>query len=161
MKTRLRREIHSMKDALDHAYDRYTRALHEVPIDIQQDMHIYMCIRLSGYLEQLLHRAIHAYIGGSASGPAAAFALSYFKHAPNLNPNAFERVIERFGEDWEVKFKAFLDEDDRRGQLGRLLKLRNDAAHGNSYGGSSPSVASYKRLVDEIHRWICQYMVDN
>ena len=44
-----------------------------------------------------------------------------------------------------------LEEADRKGALGRLIKIRNDTAHGNSYGGSLPSVTSYKLLIDEIH----------
>jgi hypothetical protein len=154
-------EIHRMKSALDATYDRYRRSLLEVPLDLQQDLHLYMCIRLSGYLEQLMYQAICGYVSDASGGAAREFALSWFRNAPNLGPTALENLIERFGEDWRNDLRDFLNKENNRGSLGTLIKIRNDTAHGKSYGGALANVASYKELVDDIHEWVHQRMIDN
>ena len=93
-----------------------------------------------------------AYVANSTGGASREFALSWFKQAPNLNPGAFEKLIERFGDDWKDEFSDYLDQQERRQLLGTLLKIRNDTAHGRSYGGASRSVATYKALVDDLHK---------
>jgi hypothetical protein len=113
-----------------------------------------MCLRLAGYLEQLIFVAVVGYLKSTAGPQTASFALSNWKHAPNLNPNAIQSLFDRFGEPWNDDLAKFLEETDRKGALGRLIKIRNDTAHGDSYSGSLPSVASYKILVDEIHGWV-------
>jgi hypothetical protein len=154
-------EIHRMKSALDAIYVRYQSSLLQVPIDIQQDLHLYMCVRLSGYLEQLLHQAISAYIVSTSPQPASSFALSWFRQAPNLGPEAIEKLIGRFGDEWEADLRDLLDKENNRGSLGTLLKIRNDTAHGRSYGGSLANIRSYKELVDDIHEWVTKRLVES
>ena len=149
-----RREAARIKQQLDALYEDYTAALLDVPINFQGELHKYMCVRLAGYLEQLIFVAVAGYLRSTAGPQAASFALSNWKHAPNLGPNAFETLFDRFGAPWNDDLTQFLEEADRRGALGRLIKIRNDTAHGSSYSGSLPSVTSYKLLVDEIHGWV-------
>ncbi|MEV7070059.1 HEPN domain-containing protein [Streptomyces sp. NPDC093990] len=159
-KATARIEIHRMKSALDATYDRYKRSLREVPLDVQQDLHLYICIRLSGYLEQLIYNAVCAYVSDASGGAAREFALSWFKNAPNLSPGALEALIERFGQDWLQDLKDFLDKENNRSSLGTLIKIRNDTAHGKSYAGSLANVSSYKKLIDDIHSWVHSRMID-
>jgi len=152
-------EVDRMKKQLDATFERYERSLTHVPLDLQQDLHLYMCIRLSGYLEQLLHQAICAFIAKQSSPAAQSFAFSFFKNAPNLQPNALEQLIGRLGEGWAREIKALLDEENNRTLLGTLLKIRNDTAHGRSYGGAVTNLRTYKVLVDKIHWWVVDYMI--
>nr|WSW45775.1 hypothetical protein OG296_23200 [Streptomyces sp. NBC_01001] len=150
-----------MKSSLDSTYDRYRESILDVPIAVQQDLHLYMCVRLSGYLEQLLHQAISAYVSDSVGGVAArSFALSWFRNAPNLGPKALEDLIGRFGEIWSGELKDLLDEGNKRDSLGTLIKIRNDTAHGKSYAGRLAHVSSYKELVDDLHGWVMARMID-
>src|SRR5690606_8424857 len=122
--------------------------------------HLYMCVRLSGYLEQLLHQAITAYISDLAAGASRDFALSYFRYSPNLNPGALENLIKRFGEKWSSDLALFLDAGNNKSLLGSLIQIRNDTAHGKSYAGSLAHIDSYKKLVDGIHKWVHERMLD-
>ncbi|MFI2231223.1 HEPN domain-containing protein [Nocardia testacea] len=148
-----------MKSTLDATYKRYKESLFDVPIAVQQDLHLYMCIRLSGYIEQLLHQAICAYVSDLSSGPAGEFALSWFKNAPNLNPDALERLMGRFGDKWSGELKEFLDTENKRSSLGVLITIRNNTAHGKSYKGSLSNVSSYKELVDDLHDWVVERLM--
>jgi hypothetical protein len=149
-----RREAARLKQQLDALYTNYSTALHDVPINFQGELHKYMCVRLAGYLEQLIFVAVVGYLKSTAGPQAASFALSNWKHAPNLSPQAIQSLFDRFGGPWDDDLKQFLEDTDRKGALGTLIKIRNDTAHGDSYSGSLPSVASYKQLVDEIHGWV-------
>lgn len=147
-----RREVVRLKQELDDAFDRYDSALRTMPIAFQGDVHKFMCVRLSGYLEQLFFTAITGYLK-STGGKAGGFGLSYFRNAPNLRPETLSRLIARFGDEWSQSLEAHLDQHDRRGQLGTMLKVRNTTAHGGNYRGSRPSVQTYKGLVDDLHNW--------
>ncbi|WP_408006083.1 HEPN domain-containing protein [Saccharopolyspora karakumensis] len=149
-----------MKSTLDAIYERYERSLRVVPIDLQQDLHLYICIRLSGYLEQLLHQAISAYVAETSGQATSNFALSWFRKAPNLTPKSLEALIERFGDEWIADLKELLEKESNRDSLGVLLKIRNDTAHGKSYGGSLAHVRTYKKLVDDIHTWVHNRFID-
>ncbi|WP_236703760.1 HEPN domain-containing protein [Lentzea aerocolonigenes] len=149
-----------MKSAVDSTYQRYRDSYTTVPINVQQDLHLYLCVRFSGYLEQLLHMAICAYVSDTSGPVAKTFALSWFKNAPNLNPGAFEKLIGRLSDAWTEELKEFLDKDANRDLLGTLLKIRNDTAHGKSYGGGLANIKSYKELIDNIHQWVHQRLID-
>ncbi|WP_254587428.1 HEPN domain-containing protein [Streptomyces sp. AC04842] len=154
-----RKQVQSIKSELDATYDRYHRSLSLVEIEIQEDLHKYMCIRLAGYLEQLMFEAVTGYIASSSGGPAGSFAMSWFKKSPNLTPDALVALIGRFGEAWKAELEAFLDDDERRNNLGLLLAVRNKVAHGRSYSGGKMNVANYKDLVDSLHAWVVARML--
>ncbi|WP_053850785.1 HEPN domain-containing protein [Streptomyces sp. NRRL B-24085] len=148
-----------MKSDLDSSYKRYREGLLAIDIPLQEDLHKYMCIRLSGYLEQLMFEAICGYVASASGGPAKSFAMSFFKKAPNLTPDALEKLIGRFGDPWDQELADFLDTDERRNSLGGLLAVRNKVAHGENYRGGQLNVATYKKLVDDIHSWVVLRML--
>jgi hypothetical protein len=154
-----RRQIISLKSELDASYQRYTQGLHSLPIPLHDDMHKYMCIRLSGYLEQLMFVSISGYLGGAVGGSPKNFVMSFFKRVPNLGPSALEELVARFGDPWKSEISDFLDQDERRNSLGKLIEIRNKVAHGHSYQGGKMTVATYKELVDDLHSWVVSRML--
>lgn len=158
-KNSARVEILKLKTDLDSSYKRYREGLLSVDIPLQEDMHKYMCIRLSGYLEQLIFQAVCGYISSTTAGAARSFALSSFNKAPNLTPEALEKIMGRFGDAWKADIASFLDTDERRNSLGNLLAVRNKTAHGENYRGGQLNVATYKRLVNDLHSWVLLRML--
>ncbi|MFB7465659.1 HEPN domain-containing protein [Streptomyces sp. NPDC056224] len=145
---------------LDSTYDRYNRGLSDIDLALHGDLHKYMCIRLAGYLEQLMFEAVCGYVASATGGPAGSFAMSWFRKSPNLTPDALIALISRFGDPWKGEIVEFLDSDERRNNLGRLLEVRNKVAHGQSYSGGKMNVATYKELVDALHSWVTTRMVN-
>lgn len=148
-----------MKAELDAAYARYREGILLLDFRLQEDLNKYMCIRLSGYLEQLLFEAVTAMLANSHDAIVRNFGISHFKKAPNLTPKAFEELISRFGESWASELQEFLDNRDRRNLLGALIEVRNKTAHGANYRGSVLNIATYKDIVDDIHSWIVERML--
>ncbi|MET8075812.1 HEPN domain-containing protein [Streptomyces sp. NPDC005303] len=148
-----------MKSELDASYQRYTQGLQSMEISLHEDMHKYMCIRLSGYLEQLMFTSISGYIGSSVGGSPQSFVMSFFKKAPNLGPGTLEALMARFGDPWASEIIDFLNREERRNSLGKLIEIRNKVAHGESYRGGQFSMATYKKLVDDLHSWVVSRML--
>jgi len=153
------RVAHTLKQDLDSTYTRYRAALTDVPLDFQGDAHKYMCVRLAGFLEQLLHGSFTGYFKSSVDGMSSQFAMSHFKYAPNLRPESVTTLFARFGDPWASKMEEFLDQNDRRTQLGNLLKVRNMTAHGQSYQGALSNVHTYKELVDDFFNWTVKHVL--
>ena len=149
------RELIEHKQRLDALYKNYKVAALAVEPVFQGELHKYICIRFAGYLEVLFFRSVDAYVRVRTSEHAGSFALHHWKHAPNLGPEALDKLIGRFQNDsWNNSLENLLIVGERRGSLGTLLKIRNDTAHGMDYKGSLRSTESYKELVDQIHNWV-------
>lgn len=148
-----KREATRLKQELDDTHKRYLAALTGMPIDFQGDAHKYMCIRLSGYVEQLMHVSITGHLKSNHDKSVANFALSHFKHAPNMKAGNLEELIGRFKNGWRSSLDTLLSKDNNRDNLNTLLDIRNRTAHGEAYSGSAPQVLTYKTLVDDLHNW--------
>jgi hypothetical protein len=149
------RRVKTLKQELDDFYESYRDALRLVEINFQNELHKYACIRLAGFLEQVFFISVDSYVRATAAPKASSFSLSGWKKAPNLGPDALEKLVGRFGsEEWNRSLTDLIDGGDFKGDLGVLLKIRNDSAHGKSYRGSISSVDSYKNMIDQIYRWV-------
>lgn len=122
--------------------------------EVQEDLRKYICIRLSGYLEQIVFQAISGHVREPLGPELSEFVSSYFKRAPNLNPGQFHELVSKFGEESKLSFNEFLNVGLRREQLKSLLELRNDVAHGRAYRGTAASIAGYQQLVSDLDDWI-------
>jgi hypothetical protein len=149
-----KREVTRLKQDLDDTYVRYLVALTSMPIDFQGDAHKYICIRLSGYVEQLFHMSITGYLKSNHDQSAANFALSHFKHAPNMKAGNLEQLVGRFKNGWQTSLDILLIAHNNKDNLNNLLDIRNKTAHGEAYAGSAPQVNTYKTLVDDLHNWV-------
>ncbi|MGV0780459.1 hypothetical protein [Mycolicibacterium sp. XJ775] len=144
-----------LKVEIDHFYDSYLKSLNGVEMNFQGELHKYACIRLAGFLEQLFHVSVYSYVRATSSPTTGAFATSFWKNAPNLNPDALRRLIARFDSDeWGASLESLAEEEEVMDRLGVLLRVRNDTSHGKSYSGTRANVSTYKSAVDTIYKWV-------
>lgn len=148
--------IDALRRELEDTVSRILAHIPQAEPDVQEDLRKYICIRYSGYLEQIVFQAISGHIREPLGPDMADFVSSYFKKAPNLNPGQFHELVGRFGADSRQAFNQFLDEGLRRDQLKSLLELRNDVAHGRAYRGNASSLTGYQQLVEDLDEWIVQ-----
>lgn len=149
------RRVNDLHNELESFFEAYKEALKVVEINFKTELNKYACIRLAGFLEQMFFISIRSYILATSNGKSSSFALSQWKKAPNLGPEALDKLIDRFeSDDWKESLARLTGDDGFRGNLGTLLKVRNNSAHGNSYSGNVRSVDSYKDLIDRIYIWV-------
>lgn len=154
------RQAHDLHNELESFFEAYKESLKKVEINFQTELNKYACIRLAGFLEQLFYVSIRSYILATSNGKSSSFALSHWRKAPNLGPEALDKLIARFEFDgWNESLSQLTGEERFRGNMGTLLKVRNDSAHGKPYSGNVRSVDSYKDMVDQIYLWVLETLL--
>jgi hypothetical protein len=124
-------------------------------LKVQEDMRRYLCLRCAGFLEQVVFVVLDGYLNQKVTGPARTFIRGHFNRAPNLNIDAFTRLIGKFGPQHSGAFDKFLTKP-RRGALADLLDIRNDVAHGRVGKGARLDPARYLILCEEIYDWLIE-----
>lgn len=155
-------EALSLRDGLKAEYDRHVKLVRLLPIaeiQLQVDSRRYLCLRCAGFLEQLVHIVIPAYLDGKASGPALNFARSHFNRAPNLTVDALRSLFGRFGIEDSRKLDEFLD-TARHDALSDLMSIRNLVAHGDSIGGAKLDPVRYIDFCMDFYDWcVAEYLL--
>ncbi|GGE96099.1 HEPN domain-containing protein [Mycetocola zhadangensis] len=141
---------------LQSEFDRYHAAISFIPtnqLKLQDDLRRYLCLRCAGFLEKLVHECVTQYLETKAGGPGLEFARSFFSKAPNLNSEAFVKLMGRFGEDHAARFEEFLTKP-LRDSLNDLSSVRNAIAHGAVTGGQKLDPERYRKLCEAVYVWM-------
>jgi hypothetical protein len=117
-------------------------------------MNRYLCVRVSGFLEQALLAATRSLCEARSSRECLRFGLSWLERAPNPRADEILKLVNRFDSSWSQELELLLAEDERRTRINSLLGIRNDIAHGKNQGVSSVQAWEYYRLAVEIVEWI-------
>lgn len=126
--------------------------------ELSGDLNRYLCVRVSGFLEQALMSAGRACCSRMAGGPALAFAESWLERAPNPRADEVVRLVRRFDRRWATDLEELLAADERAGRINALLGIRNDIAHGKNQGVSRAQAWDYYELCREIVEWVLDRM---
>ncbi|MFF3092448.1 HEPN domain-containing protein [Streptomyces cyaneofuscatus] len=119
----------------------------------------FFVVRTCGYLEQVVFECARAYIDGKSGGPVRAFSQSWISRTKNPSPENILSLAGRFGADFEVRLKDFLDDDDQRlrRELAFLVNRRHQIAHGLNEGlTGSKAIALYECMLE-----IADWFIDN
>lgn len=138
-------------------FERYRELVAVLPLNrfnLQEDARRYLCLRCAGFLEQMAFLTVHHYVNKVTSGPAASFAHSYFRQAPNLTAKALHDLFERFGDADRARVVRFLDKA-HHDALSDLMSVRNQVAHGEEMKGAKLDPSRYLDLCNDFYAW-CQ-----
>ena len=161
--TYTRADAYKLLQILDSEHERYLRAVGYLPRGeerLQEDLRRYLCLRCSGFLEQLTYEVLTDYLLRKSYTPIGEWATSFFRHAPNLNLKAFASLLARFGESYSTAFEKFINHSGRRDLLTNLLDVRNTVAHGGVIGGQRLDPTPYIRLCRDTHDWLVTVFID-
>jgi len=147
-----RKEINRLKKSLTDLYDRCDQL--DSSSEISGDMNRYLCVRVSGFLEQSLLAAARSLCEKRSSGEALRLCLSWLERAPNPRADEIIKLVSRFDSKWAQELEILLSEDERRTRVNSLLGIRNDIAHRKNQGVSKRQALEYYNLVVEIIDWV-------
>ena len=142
-----RLEVARLRQRLDTTFGRAPAAAAE--IEVQADFAKYLCILVSGFLENALIAPLLDVAQRRSAPEVALFVerqLDYW-----TNPNC-ERIIQLLGSfrlAWHTGAAAFLV-DERKEAVNSLVALRHKIAHGESVGTSLAQVRAYYARVLEV-----------
>src|SRR4051812_44849593 len=93
--------------------------------EIKSHLARYFCIRISGYLENVIKRLINSYCQGSAPQPIANFLERETKNLTNLSDEKLLKFLNKFSDNWESKVSLKLT-DEQRSSLNSIISNRNN-----------------------------------
>jgi len=150
-----RSQVKRLKDALDDLYIRADPRQVTDP-EIAGDLARYLCVRVSGYLEQATAIILRGHCSKYSYGNVQQFAMSWLDRAPNLSIDALVKLVRRFNNQIANELEEYLTEEERGSSLNSLIGLRNDIAHGRQQGMSREQAWQYFGVVESVVEWLLE-----
>ena len=117
--------------------------------EIKAHLSKYFCVRVSGYLENVLKSLVASYSEGSSPQAVSAYVQNTMKNVTNLSEDKLTKLLKKFNDDWEL---TFLDKvsDQQLESLNSLISNRNSIAHGQQDNISHRYIGQYYKDVKGI-----------
>jgi hypothetical protein len=125
-------------------------------LEVAGDLARYLCVRVSGFLEQATQVILRDYCAKNSWGSVQTFAHSWLDRMPNLSAEALVGLIKRFDAEIAEELHEFLNLEERGTRLNSLIGIRNDVAHGKNQGVSRDQAWGYFEIVDQIIQWLME-----
>lgn len=142
------RDVAAMKARLDATFLRVSR-LPDDDLEVRSDFARYLCILVSGFIENAMTVLATAYCRERSQVPVGNYAGNQLRRLQNLNSKRLEQVVGTFERSWRDELNGFL-EGPRKEALDSVLSLRNQIAHGGSVGLTYVRIQEYYSHIKEI-----------
>ncbi|MBI5721278.1 MAG: hypothetical protein HZC37_26710 [Burkholderiales bacterium] len=127
-------------------------------LEFQADFAKYLCVLVSGFLENAVAALILDYVERRSSPEVTLFVERQLKYWTNPNTDKIVSLLFSFSTEWGHKTGSYLV-DARKESLNSLVALRHQIAHGESVGTSLYQVKVYYKTVREVVAFLTD-MVD-
>lgn len=148
-------QVKRLKSELDELYIRADPRTVPDP-EVAGDLARYLCVRVSGYLEQTTAIILRSHCAKNSWGDVQQFAMSWLDRTPNLGSDALIKLVRRFNKHAADDLEEFLSVEERGPGLNALIGLRNDIAHGKQQGLSREQAWDYFELVELVVEWLLE-----
>jgi len=142
-----RAEVSRLKHRLDATFAR-ARAVSD-DIEIQSDLARYLCVLVSGFLEQAVVELVLEHTRKRAAPSVQLYVESQLRRFGNAKAQRLVEFLGNFDSDWRVNLETFLV-DQRKDAVDSIIDLRNTIAHGRSAGVTLMRVANYYREIQVV-----------
>jgi len=109
----------------------------------------YLCIRSSGFLENVVKDLIILYVTSSSSKYTANFVETEIRNFTNVTYEKLVKLLQRFCIEWATDFESQIT-DKQKNSLNSIIANRNSIAHGHQDNLSFNSMKSYYSDLKEI-----------
>jgi hypothetical protein len=99
--------------------------------EIKSHFSKYLCIKVSGLLENYIKSQIGDYVDSTCSQPTSKFVKGKLKTFTNIDFKKLSGFLESFDEKWKNQFDDII-EDRIKSSLNAIISNRNNIAHGNN-----------------------------
>jgi hypothetical protein len=109
----------------------------------------YLCILISGYLEQSVKEVLFEFGTLQDSSKLSNYIEKTWKKSQNMNVDVIRKELGNFDDSWGVSFGEWLKSDDRRkNTMDDLMRSRNNIAHGKLANTTNVTLASSKERME-------------
>ena len=144
------------KKKLDALFD-YIKELRGLNnLQIESQWAIYLCIRVSGFLEVSIrsiyvnycqdksHPNITRYIGDSFQG----------RRSQNMKPKNILDIAGSFNPEWENELSNYISNCGRKEAIESVINIRNSASHGGDQGVTYTNAKDYYEKIWDVIKFI-------
>lgn len=135
----------SIKDQLDATFDRVQR-IDVGEFELQADFARYLCVQVSGFLEQSIRNFTAEYVTRRADKRVANFVTRTTNRLTNLDAEKIKEHLLKFDPNWESTLESLLIEEVKDA-INSILALRHRVAHGQSADITIARVKVYYKQV--------------
>ncbi|WP_452601873.1 MAE_28990/MAE_18760 family HEPN-like nuclease [Pontimicrobium sp. MEBiC06410] len=115
----------------------------------------YLCVRTSGYLENVARILIAHFCDGTSPQPINNYIAKRTKYITNLDFKKLKALLSEFDTSWSAEFEERVNEQ-QRSSLNSVISNRNNISHGNQDSITYRDMVNYYRDVKDI----CKILID-
>ncbi len=142
----MRLQLESQERKLDELF----RNIQNVPDDeLKAHLSKYFCVRISGYLENVIKVLVANYSEGSSPKPVSNYLQQDLKSVTNLSEEKMQRLLNKFSDEWSYSFTEKVSEQQME-SLNSIISNRNSIAHGQQDNISYKAIGQYYNDLKEI-----------
>lgn len=137
-----------IKDVLDATFERISK-IDPMEIELRADFSRYLCVLVSGYLEQAIRNAIAEYATRRATPTVANYVAKVSGRLTNLKSNTLRDCLLAFDPSWEGALEALLT-GEAKDAVDSVVSLRHGIAHGQPADVTFERIARYYKEVVRV-----------
>ena len=115
----------------------------------------YLCVRTSGYLENVVRILIANLCDGSSPQPIKNYIDKRTKYITNLDFKRLKNLLSEFNPEWSYEFDEKIS-DQQRSSMNSVISNRNNIAHGNQDSITYLDMAKYYEDIKAV----CKVLID-
>ncbi|HLP51361.1 MAG TPA: MAE_28990/MAE_18760 family HEPN-like nuclease [Chitinophagales bacterium] len=121
--------------------------------ELKSHLSKYLCLQVSGYLENVLRDLITEYAKGKCPQAIANYVNYNIEYCTNLKDERLYEILGSFDTTWADTFRTSLTQE-QKASLNSIIANRNQIAHGNYFNSniSYRSISDYYSDLKEIVR---------
>jgi len=131
--------VYTHRQKIDNLFKKV--ALFEEP-DIQSEWSKYLCILVSGFVEESLRVLLEKYCANKASPNIQKFVGKKIDNITNCKTNKIKTILDEFSSDWSNEFTNRIS-DQIKTAIDNVVENRNKIAHGRSISMSYHNISNY------------------
>ncbi|NET00521.1 MAG: hypothetical protein F6K62_21110 [Sphaerospermopsis sp. SIO1G2] len=121
---------------------------------MQSEWSKYLCILVSGFLEESLRVLLEKYCQNKASPNIQKFVIKQIDNITNCKTEKIKRILGEFSPTWESEFSQKIHEQSKidgeiKNSIDSVIDNRHKIAHGKSVGMSYSRVSNWYENVKQ------------
>lgn len=123
-------------------------------MDLQGHWARYVCILVSGFVENSIKEVFSDYVKACANDAVARYAMSQLNKLQNPKTDKVLEVTGAFKSEWKAALDGFVSEDGRKEAIDSIMNNRNQIAHGRNVGITLAQVDKYLGKIVSVVQFI-------
>ena len=119
-------------------------------MSIQAHWARYLCVLVSGFVENALKEIYSDFIKRTASPPVAGYAIKNLLTLNNPKAEKVQQITQSFKEDWGKELESFMGENGRKDAIDSVMNNRHQIAHGKEIGITINTLRNYFDRILEV-----------